>query len=114
MLPPVVHAVFPNTVGTAHVPLFVLICHDSSPKFRADAQQQRRPSMSKRLENFVADAAAPVCVRLVPRRTGIMEMAVTMVEARRRKQAAAAAGGSSSKSSSSVSAAVPAKQEAAV
>lgn len=44
-------------------------------------------------------------------RTGIMEMAVTMVEARRRKQAAAAASGSSR---SSVSAAVPAKQEAAV
>jgi acetyl-CoA carboxylase carboxyl transferase subunit alpha len=45
-------------------------------------------------------------------RTGIMEMAVTMVEARRRKQAAAAANSSSSKSS--MPAAVPAKQEAAV
>jgi len=47
-------------------------------------------------------------------RTGIMEMAVTMVEARKRKQAAAAAAAGSSKSNGSVSAAVPAKQEAAV
>lgn len=51
--------------------------------------------------------AAVLCCR-----TGIMEMAVTMVEARRRKQAAAAPSSSSSKSS--VTAAVPAKQEAAV
>lgn len=46
-------------------------------------------------------------------RSGIMEMAVTMVEARRRKQAAAAAASKGSGSQTATQA-VPAKQEAAV